>query len=76
MSGLGVGRPNYYEQVDDNFGTIRESVDYQFGSAHPSTVGMVLCDGSVKSFSREGAADNSLMQALSGVADGGLVTEF
>ncbi len=76
LGGVSVGRPNYYEQVDNNFGTIRESVDYQFGSAHPSTVGMVLCDGSVKSFSREGAADNSLMQALSGVADGGLVTEF
>ena len=76
VSGFSAGRPNYYEQVDDNFGTIRESVDYQFGSAHPGTVGMAMCDGSTKSFSREGAADNALMQALSGVADGGIVTDF
>ena len=76
LGGLGVGRPNYYEQVDNNFGTLEESVDFQFGSAHPSTVGMVLCDGSVKSFSREGAADNSLMQSLSGVADGGVTGDF
>ena len=76
MSGFSAGRPNYYEQVDDNFGSFKKSVDYQFGSAHPSTVGMAMCDGSVKSFSREGSADNALMQALSGVADGGLTNDF
>lgn len=74
--GVSVGRPTYYSQVENNFGTTRESVDYQFGSAHSATVGMVLCDGSTKSFAREGASDNALMQSLSGVADGGLTTGF
>ena len=76
LGGVGVGRPNFYSQVENNFGTTQESVDYQFGSAHPNTVGMVLCDGSTKSFSRDAASDNTLMQSLSGVADGGLVTDF
>jgi len=76
LSGFSAGRASFYDQAENNFGTLQESVDFQFGSAHPSTVGLVLCDGSVKSFSREGAADDSLMQAISGVADGGLVTDF
>lgn len=76
LSGFSAGRASFYDQVDNNFGSLQESVDFQFGSAHPGTVGLVLCDGSVKSFSRDSAADDSLMQAVSGVADGGLVTDF
>ena len=76
LGGLSVGRPNFHVRVENNFGTLQDSVDYQFGSAHPSTVGMVFCDGSTKSFSREGALDNTLMQSLSGVADGGVITDF
>jgi prepilin-type N-terminal cleavage/methylation domain-containing protein len=76
LGGVSVGRPNYYDQVENNFGTTRESVDFQFGSAHSGTVGLVRCDGSVQSFARDAGADDSLMQSLSGVSDGGLTTGF
>ena len=76
LGGVSVGQPSYYERVDNNFGTTIESVDYQFGSAHPGTVGLVRCDGSTVSFAREAGSDDTLMRSLSGVANGGVTTEF